>query len=648
MLASMDQAEIARLKAQAAQAKAEAARAKAEAAQAALDAALAAASATNFSDTGSPEPAASESHPEPDSVADGSAAAAAVLPVGDGAMSEAEQEDGSVPDPQADTSPITPRPSDETAPAGADNGQLSDYARVVREGYSLEGAMQIGVLIENDEPVPSVPITLPLAMMNRHGLVAGATGTGKTRTLQLLAEGLSANGVPVFLTDIKGDLTGLGEDGSPSESLLARCREQGQDWVAGSFPTELFSLGGQGTGIPIRTSVTEFGPLLLARVLDLNDTQESALSLIFHWADEQGLALVDLGDLRSVVTFLTDQGKDELKSLGGIAPATAGVILREIAVLQSEGGDVFFGEPAFDPMNFFRVENNTGIISTLELPELSQNPRLFSTFIMWLLAELFETLPEVGDVDKPKLVFFFDEAHLLFKNATKAFLNAVVQTVRLIRSKGVGIFFFTQTPKDVPEDVLAQLGSKVQHALRAHTPNDQKALRATVKTFPNSPLQLEEVLPNLGTGEALVTVLDKKGRPSPVAPTRLWAPAANMGPASEQTIKKVLTNSKFAGQYDEVVDPVSASEMLTTRIAEQQAAAEQAEIEAAEEKAREARAKAAEKEAERLRKEAEKAQRRERQQASRRKDSIMDTFLKSGARTLGREISRTFFGTRRR
>ncbi|WP_054952291.1 helicase HerA-like domain-containing protein [Flaviflexus massiliensis] len=639
----MDQAEIARLKAQAAQAKAEAARAEAEAAQAALDAALAAASATNPTDTGSPEPVASESLPEPDSVT-----AAANLPVGDGAMSEAEQGDDSVPDPQADTSPTTPKPSDGTAPVGADGAQLSDYARIVQEGYSLEGAMQIGVLIENEEPVPSVPITLPLAMMNRHGLVAGATGTGKTRTLQLLAEGLSANGVPVFLTDIKGDLTGLAEEGGSNEGLLARCREQGQDWVAGSFPTELFSLGGRGTGIPIRTSVTEFGPLLFARVLDLNDTQESALSLIFHWADEQGLTLVDLEDLRSVVNFLTDQGKDELKNLGGIAPATAGVILREIAVLQSEGGDVFFGEPAFDPVNFFRVENNTGIISTLELPELSQNPRLFSTFIMWLLAELFEILPEVGDVDKPKLVFFFDEAHLLFKNATKAFLDAVVQTVRLIRSKGVGIFFVTQTPKDVPDDVLAQLGSKVQHALRAHTPNDQKALRATVKTFPNSPLDLEEVLPNLGTGEALVTVLDRKGRPSPVAPTRLWAPAANMGPASEQSIAKILSSSAFVGQYDEVVDPVSASEMLNTRIAEQQAAAEQAEIEAAEEKAREARAKAAEKEAERLRKEAEKTQQRERQQTSRRKDSVMDTFLKSGARTLGREISRTFFGTRRR
>lgn len=656
MLDAMDQAEIARLKAEAARAKADAARAEAEAAQAALAAALARLDSVTPSSEATPsadvpdqdvepvDPAAQVADEPGQEVNDEAPDEPAVEPVVEDAPTQAVPRD--FPAPEA------PAAVDESTAAqevhADDAGELSEYATQVKAGYSVEKSMQIGVLIEDDAPVPGVPITLPLAMMNRHGLVAGATGTGKTRTLQLLAEGLSANGVPVFLTDMKGDLTGIAEEGTPNEGLLKRCAEQGQTWEARSFPTEFFTLGGRGSGIPIRTSVTEFGPLLLARVLDLNDTQESALALIFHWADEQGLALIDLNDLRSVVSFLTEQGKDELKSLGGIAPATAGVILREIAVLQSNGGDEFFGEPAFDPMNFMKSVDGSGVISTLELPELAQNPRLFSTFIMWLLAELFEILPEVGDVEKPKLVFFFDEAHLLFKNASTAFLDAIIQTVRLIRSKGVGIFFVTQTPKDVPGDVLAQLGSKVQHALRAHTPNDQKALRETVKTFPNSPLDLEEVLPNLGTGEALVTVLDSKGRPSPVAPTRLWAPAANMGPASEQRVQQIISSSQFAGKYEEKIDPISATELLEERIVEEQAAAERAEIEAAEAKAQEARAKAAEKEAEKMRKEAERTAQREQTQASRRRDSVMDTFLKSGARTLGREISRTFFGTRRR
>lgn len=586
MLTLMDDAEIARLEAAAAAAKAEAARAAAEAAQAALDAARAARRATS-----------------PDA------------------------------EPEAPTEP----PASEG---------LSDYARQVKDAYAVDDALQIGVLLEEGLPLPDVPVTLSLPMLNRHGLIAGATGTGKTRTLQLLAEGLSASGVPVFLTDIKGDLTGLAEPGQDSEKLAARCADQGQQWQPRAFPTAFYALGGVGTGIPIRTTVTEFGPLLLARILDLNATQEAALSLIFHWADSEGLALIDLGDLRSVVSFLTDQGKDLLKDIGGIASATAGVILREIAVLQSQGGDEFFGEPAFDPAHFFQTRDGSGVISILELPSLADRPRLFSTFVMWLLAELFEILPEAGDLDRPKLVFFFDEAQLLFNRASPAFLDAITQTVRLIRSKGVGIIFVTQTPKDVPADVLAQLGAKIQHALRAHTPNDQKALRDTVRTFPESPLDLEEILPGLGTGEALVTVIDTAGRPSPVAPTRLWAPAADMGPADDATVQHILSTSPLAATYAERVDPPSATELLAARIEAEEAAALQAEADAALREEQEARARAAEKEAERHRREAEQAARR--QQTGRGRDSVVDALLKSGARALGREISRTIFGTRRR
>ena len=651
----MDEAQIAQLRAEAARAKAEAARAEAEAAEAALAAALAEAGTSpataNETDAAVETPADSSAAPE---VPADTALAQAANPV---QVTSDERASGK-----------TEATGETDLASEAAEVELSDYARTVAGGYSTENALQIGVLLEGETPVASVPVTLPLPMLNRHGLIAGATGTGKTRTLQLIAEGLSNAGVPVFLTDIKGDLTGLLEKGTASEGLLARVSAQGQAWEPSSFPTDMFALGGIGDGVPVRATVTDFGPLLLSRVLDLNDTQESALSLIFAWADSQEYALVDLQDLRSVVSYLTEEGKEELKTIGGIATSTAGVILREIAALQAQGGDEFFGEPAFDTKDFFRVVGGRGVISLLELPELSNRPALFSTFVMWLLAELFETLPEVGDTDKPKLVFFFDEAHLLFNGASKAFLNAIVTTVRLIRSKGVGVFFITQTPKDIPADVLAQLGAKIQHALRAHTPNDQKALRETVKTFPTSPLDLEEVLPGLGTGEAIVTVLDRKGRPSPVAPTRLWAPAALMGPASADTL--AAHASELAPRYGERVDPESAHELLTARIQAEQAAAEAAaraeeERKAAEneaqrtekeaEKARQQAIKEAEKEAARIRKEADRARERaaraaekEAERSARTRRTALDSFLRSASSQIGRQIGRSIFGNRRR
>src|SRR6188768_2504246 len=383
----------------------------------------------------------------------------------------------------------------------------AEFAATVAAGYTFDApTLVLGALVQGEEATESAQVRVPLAMLNRHGLIAGATGTGKTRTLQLMAEGLSDAGVAVFVADIKGDLTGMAVDGEPKEFIAKRAADIGQDWSPASYPLEFYSLGGLGQGVPIRTTVTDFGPLLLSKVLGLNETQESSLSLIFHWADTSKLALLDLKDLRAVIQYLTSkEGKAELAGIGGVSPATAGVILREISKLEAQGAEEFFGEPAFNSADLLTVgSDGRGIISSLELPSLQDRPALFSTFLMWLLADLFADLPEVGDVDKPKLVFFFDEAHLLFTDASKDFLTQVTQTVRLIRSKGIGIFFVTQSPKDVPSDVLAQLGSRVQHQLRAHTPDAAKALRATVSTYPNSAYDLEEVLTQLAIGEAIV------------------------------------------------------------------------------------------------------------------------------------------------
>ncbi|WPX12938.1 DUF853 family protein [Cryobacterium sp. 10S3] len=460
---------------------------------------------------------------------------------------------------------------------------------VIRAGYAFSGpALEMGALV-NGDALADVPIRIPLAMTNRHGLVAGATGTGKTRTLQVLAEQLSAHGVPVFAADIKGDLSGVATAGVPNDKLLARTRGIGQDWAGQAAPTEYFSLGGTGRGVPVRATVAGFGPLLLSKVLGLNDTQESSLGLVFHYADQAGLPLLDLTDLRAVLSFLTSPaGKAELAGLGGLSPATVGVILRELITFADQGADVFFGEPEIDTREFLRTApDGRGVISLLEVPGVQNQPALFSTFLMWLLADLYNDLPEVGDLDKPKLVFFFDEAHLLFANASKDFLASITQTVRLIRSKGVGIFFVTQTPKDVPGDVLAQLGSRVQHQLRAFTPDDAKALRATVSTFPNSGYDLEEVLTGLGTGEAIVTVMNEKGAPSPVAWTRLRAPQGSMSPTADAAIESAVAASPLLATYGAAIDRESAREILATKLeaanraAAEQQAAEQAALDAA-------------------------------------------------------------------
>ncbi|MEV8031335.1 helicase HerA-like domain-containing protein [Streptomyces sp. NPDC086182] len=443
---------------------------------------------------------------------------------------------------------------------------LPREALEIAAGYAFAGpALDLGALLWDGTCLPDAQIRIPLPMLNRHGLVAGATGTGKTKTLQLIAEQLSAQGVPVFLADVKGDVSGISAPGEPGKKVQERAREVHQEWTPGGCPAEFYALGGLGHGIPVRATVTSFGPVLLSKVLQLNRTQEQSLGLIFHYADQKGLELVDLKDLRAVVAFLTsDEGKPELKGIGGLSTATAGVILRSLTAFEAQGMSPFFGEPEFDTSELTRTTPDArGVVSVLELPAVQDRPQLFSTFLMWLLADLFHDLPEVGDVDRPKLVFFFDEAHLLFGDASKAFLDSITQTVRLIRSKGVGVFFVTQTPKDVPGDVLAQLGNRVQHALRAFTPDDQKALKATVKTFPDSPYDLEEVLMGLGTGEAVVTVLSEKGAPTPVAVTRLRAPRSLMGPLEAGALDQAVNDSPLYGRYAQAVDRESAYEKLT-------------------------------------------------------------------------------------
>jgi uncharacterized protein len=442
------------------------------------------------------------------------------------------------------------------------------FAATIRDAYAVDGpAIVLGRGVHDGAVAHEAAVQIPLAMMNRHGLVAGATGTGKTKTLQVMAEQLSAAGVPVFVADVKGDVSGLAAPGEAGGGAEKRMADLGLAFDPASFPVTPLALGGIGPGVPVRTTVSDFGPQLLAKVLGANETQESSLALVFHYADAKGLPLLDLADLRALLTFLDgDAGKAELGGIGGLSKATVGVLLRSLVSLETGGGNELFGEPQLDVADLLRVaEDGRGVISCLELAAVQDKPKLFSTALMWLLAELFETLPEAGDLPKPKLVFFFDEAHLLFDDATEAFLDAVAQTVRLIRSKGVGVFFVTQTPKDVPGDVLGQLGNRVQHALRAFTPEDAKALKATVSTFPRSDLyDLEELLPALGIGEAAVTILSESGVPTPVVHTRMVAPRSRMAPADD--VAALAVASPLREKYATRLERESAHELLAARM----------------------------------------------------------------------------------
>ncbi|RKS80469.1 hypothetical protein CLV35_0902 [Motilibacter peucedani] len=513
-----------------------------------------------------------------------------------------------------------------------------DLVSAVRDGYAFDGpAVELGALVTEGTSHPDVHVRLPLSMMNRHGLVAGATGTGKTKTLQLMAEQLSAAGVPVFLADIKGDVSGIAAPGATSERVTTRAKDVGLEWAATAYPAEFYALGGVGQGAALRATMTSFGPVLLSKVLGLSDVQSSSLGLVFHFADKAGLPLLDLKDLRAVITHLTsEEGAADLKELGGLAKSTAGVLLRELVGFEDQGADAFFGEPEFDTADLLRLApDGRGVVSVLELPSVQDRPALFSTFLMWLLADLFHDLPEVGDVDKPKLVFFFDEAHLLFRDASKEFLAAIAQTVRLIRSKGVGIFFVTQSPTDVPDEVLAQLGNRVQHALRAFTPADAKALKATVSTFPRSGYDLDELLPALGIGEAVVTVLSESGSPTPVARTRLQPPRSLMGPLEPTAFAAAVAASPIAAEYAVAVDRDSAYERLLAKVAPEPAT-EREEPPAPEPPREQPREPHEERRPE---------QHEQSALGGILGSSVFRSFARSAASAAGREIARSLFGT---
>jgi DNA helicase HerA-like ATPase len=447
---------------------------------------------------------------------------------------------------------------------------LSGFGKTIAEAYAVEGAaIDLGRGVHEDKLAADAVVQVPLKMMNRHGLIAGATGTGKTVTLQTISEQLSEAGVAVFAADVKGDVSGLAAPGEPGGPAEKRMKELGLPFEPKGFPVEYLSLGGLGPGVPVRATVSDFGPQLLAKILEANETQEQSLQLVFHYADEKGLALLDLADLRALLTFLdSDAGKSELEGIGGLASSTVGVLLRAMVGLESGGGTEFFGEPQLEIADLMRTApDGRGVISVLELPAVQDKPKLFSTALMWLLAELFEQLPEAGDLDKPKLVFFFDEAHLLFDGATDAFLESVVQTVRLIRSKGVGVFFVTQVPDDVPADVLGQLGNRVQHALRAFTPDDAKALKAAASTYPTSDFyDVEKLLTSVGIGEAAVTILSDDGVPTPVVHTRLRAPLSRIGPADD--VEGAAKTSPLFAKYGTRTEAESAREKLEGRLAQ--------------------------------------------------------------------------------
>jgi hypothetical protein len=418
-------------------------------------------------------------------------------------------------------------------------------------------------------------VELRLRMANRHGLIAGATGTGKTVTLQVLAEHFSRAGVPVFMADVKGDLSGLSKPGASNDKIEKRVKDLGlQDWSAKPCPTVFWDLYGE-NGHPIRATVSEMGPLLLANLLELNDTQEGVLYACFKIADDQGLLLLDLKDLRALLTHVAENAKQYQKDYGNLSSTSVAAIQRSLLVLEQQGADKFFGEPALKLDDLMQADfSGNGVVSILDATKLLPKPRLYATFLLWLLSELFEELPEVGDIEKPKLVFFFDEAHLLFDNAPKALVEKIEQVVRLIRSKGVGVYFISQSPLDIPEDVLGQLGHRVQHALRAFTPKDQKAVKAAAQTFrARKGFDVEAAITELGTGEALASVLDDKGSPTPVARILIRPPESRIGPLSDSERSEHMKRSPLKGKYDEAVDRESAYEKLNQRSEEKLAAA---------------------------------------------------------------------------
>lgn len=443
------------------------------------------------------------------------------------------------------------------------------FIQAINQSYTFKHpSIYLGAGVYSGGIIADAKVSLPLRMMTRHGLVTGATGSGKTRTLQLIAEQLSAAGVPVFMPDMKGDLSGIAKEAAPDPRIQERATALGIDYRPAAFPVEIYSLSGK-LGSQMRATVTEFGPVLLGKILSLNEVQTGVLNVIFKYADDKDLPIVDFKDLKKVLHYLTDgKGAEEIKhDYGRISSTTASTILRKIVSLEQQGIDQIFGEPSFDIDDLFQKVDGQGVISLLNVSDVQHQPAVFSTFMLALLAEIYQALPEAGDIDKPKLVFFLDEAHLLFRDASDAFMDQIDQIIRLIRSKGVGIFFCTQLTADVPPSVLSQLGNRVHHVIRAFTPNDVKSLRETIKTFPRSGFyDMEQQFTQLGTGQAFITVLNEKGIPTETVVTHLAPPASVMGPLSSSEYDDTLKRSDMFQKYFKAVDPQSAFEILGDRM----------------------------------------------------------------------------------
>lgn len=448
-----------------------------------------------------------------------------------------------------------------------------NFIQIINEGYASKGeSITLGGAMLDGEAIAEAPVKIPLKTLNRHGLIAGATGTGKTKTIQVLSEQLSTFGIPVLMMDIKGDFSGIAKEGEVKSFITERHEKINIPYNVANFPVELMTLSQQ-NGVRLRATVCEFGPVLFSRILDLNDTQAGVVSVIFKYCDDNKMPLLDLKDIKKVINYVTEEGKEEIEaSYGKISTSTTGTILRKIIELEQQGADLFFGETSFDINDLLRFdENGKGYVNIIRLTDIQDKPKLFSTFMLSLLAEIYHQMPEKGDADQPELVLFIDEAHLIFNEASKTLLDQIETIVKLIRSKGIGVFFITQNPMDVPSGVLAQLGLKVQHALRAFTANDRKAIKMTADNYPTSEFyKTDELITSLGIGEALVTALNEKGIPTPLAATMMRAPQSRMDILNDSEITDINSKSKLVRKYNEAIDRESAYEMLTKKIASAQ------------------------------------------------------------------------------
>jgi DNA helicase HerA-like ATPase len=445
------------------------------------------------------------------------------------------------------------------------------FIQAIKNGYTFKGeTIKIGAAMLDGEVIPEAEIFLPLSTLNRHGLIAGATGGGKTKSFQMIAEGLSDASVPCLLMDIKGDLSGIAEAGTVNDKITSRYQKLKMDYKPCTFPVDLLTLSNQ-KGVKLRATVSEFGPILMAKILGLNDTQGGVVAMIFKYCDDNKLPLLDLKDFIKVLQYVGNEGKAELqKSYGNISTTSTGTILRKVIELQQQGADLFFGEKSFEVEDLMRInDEGRGMISVLRVTDIQDKPKLFSTFMLQMLAELYSVCPEVGDIDKPKLIIFIDEAHLIFEEASKALLDQINTVIKLIRSKGIGIYFCTQNPMDVPASVLGQLGLKIQHSLRAFTAADRQVIKQTAQNYPETTFyKTEDLITQLGIGEALVTLLNEKGIPTPLAQTMMCTPRSRMDVLTENEIETIVNHSKLAAKYNQEIDNQSACEMLTAKLEE--------------------------------------------------------------------------------